>query len=213
MKQASFFDQRDDVCREEKFDLPNADVRLIHHWLQVGEAQALFGKLRDQLQWEQTEIWLHGKQHPIPRLNAWYGDEGQRYTYSGRTFHPLPWTPTLYALKERIERHTGYGFNSVLANLYRDGADSVAWHADDEPELGRNPVIASLSLGGTRRFSLKPRHPKSVRPLHIDLVAGSLLLMASSTQHHWLHQIPKTVKPVEPRINLTFRLVKHGVKH
>lgn len=210
MEQASFFDQGEDTRREEQFDLPNAEVRLIHHWLRAEEAKQLFGVLHEQLDWEQTEIWIHGKRHPIPRLNAWYGDRGRHYTYSGRTFSPAPWTPPLFVLKERIEHDTGYAFNSVLANLYRDGRDSVAWHADDEPELGRNPVIASLSLGGTRRFSLKSRRHKTEKPLHIDLVSGSLLLMASSTQHNWLHQVPKTVKPVEPRINLTFRLVKNG---
>ena len=142
-----------------------------------------------------------------PRLNAWYGDPGCRYGYSGTRFEPLPWTETLTDIKERLTATLGVAFNSMLANRYRDGRDSVAWHSDDEPELGRNPVIASVSLGATRRFTLKHKSRRDIRPLAVDLTHGSLLVMSGPTQHQWLHQIAKTTRIVGERINLTFRYI------
>ena len=138
---------------------------------------------------------------PIPRLTAWHGAAG--YVYSGIRLTPAAWTPPLLELKALAERLAGERFNSVLLNLYRDGRDSVSWHADNEPGLGRDPVIASLSLGAVRRFQLK--HRRLDERLALDLPHGSCLIMAGATQHHWLHQLPKTTRPVGPRINLTFR--------
>jgi alkylated DNA repair dioxygenase AlkB len=138
---------------------------------------------------------------PIPRLTAWHGEAG--YVYSGIAMQPAAWTPALLEIKRCAEHHAGQGFNSVLLNLYRDGRDSVSWHADNEPGLGRDPVIASLSLGATRRFQLK--HRRNGLRVAIDLEHGSCLVMAGATQHHWLHQLPKTARPVGPRVNLTFR--------
>lgn len=158
------------------------------------------------MNWRQESVQLFGKQVPMPRLTAWYGDKG--YSYSGLYNKPQPWLPVLLALKEQVEQASKQPYNSVLLNLYRSGQDSMGWHADDEPELGAQPSIASLSLGGDRRFSFKHRSRKDLKATSITLHHGSLLLMQGATQHHWLHHIPKTKHPVQPRINLTFRLVK-----
>ena len=142
-----------------------------------------------------------GRRVPIPRLTAWHGAAG--YVYSGIAMTPAPWNPPLLELKAVAEACAGQAFNSVLLNLYRDGRDSVSWHADNEPGLGRDPVIASVSLGATRRFQMKHRRRAGAR--RARPAAGSCLVMAGATQHHWLHQVPKTSRPVGPRINLTFR--------
>lgn len=152
---------------------------------------------------------MFGRTVPAPRLEAWYGDPGAAYTYSGLAHEPLPWTAELQDLRERVESATATTFNSVLANLYRSGADSNGWHADDEPELGEQPVIASLSLGATRRFLL--RHRASGERVELMLEAGSLLVMRGATQQCWQHCVPKQRTVQAPRINLTFRRVAaHG---
>ena len=133
----------------------------------------------------------------IPRLNAWYGDDNTDYGYSGIQLDSQRWTKELYVLKDQVQEFTGERFNSVLLNWYRDGSDSVAWHSDDEKELGLNPVIASLSLGQTRQFSLRHKTNKSLPTTSIDLAGGSLLLMKGETQHNWEHCIAKTKKPVK----------------
>lgn len=143
----------------------------------------------------------------IPRLNAWYADSGVEYGYSGFKLVRNNWTEELQTLRKRVEQSVGYPFNSVLANFYRNGQDSVDWHADDEPELGKNPVIASVSLGATRVFQLKHKHKKALKTLSVELTPGSLLVMSGRTQTHWLHRIPKTSKLVDGRLNFTFRTV------
>ena len=157
--------------------------------------------------WEQRAIRIFGQEIPQPRLTAWYGDAAARYTYSGLAWEPRLWTPALLALRQRIETATGAHFNSVLLNHYRHGRDSMGWHADDEPELGPAPTIASLSLGATRRFRLRPRAGLGHPPFGLDLPSGSLLLMRGPTQQHWQHALPKTARPVAARLNLTFRWV------
>jgi alkylated DNA repair dioxygenase AlkB len=169
--------------------------------LPQGDADRLLAQLRDAIEWRQEVATLMGRRVAIPRLTAWHGAAG--YVYSGIRMTPLPWTPPLLELKALAEALAGHPFNSVLLNLYRDGRDSVSWHADNEPGLGRDPVIASLSLGAVRRFQLK--HRRSPLRVALDLPHGSCLIMAGATQHHWLHQLPKTARPVGPRINLTFR--------
>jgi alkylated DNA repair dioxygenase AlkB len=169
--------------------------------LPQAEADRLFAELRGGIEWRQEVASLMGRRVTIPRLTAWHGATG--YVYSGIRLTPAPWTPPLLALKALAEGLAGQIFNSVLLNLYRDGRDSVSWHADNEPGLGRDPVIASLSLGAVRRFQLK--HRRLPERLTLDLPHGSCLIMAGATQHHWLHQLPKTARPVGPRINLTFR--------
>jgi alkylated DNA repair dioxygenase AlkB len=170
--------------------------------LPLAEANALLIHLRDAVAWEQS-----GRPgRPFPRLTAWYADPGLTYSYSGVTHHATPWTPELLAVKQRAEVSAGTTWNSLLLNLYRDGRDSIGFHADDEPELGTNPVIGSISLGAERRFVLK--HPASGEKLEFALPHGSLLVMGGASQHHWRHGVPKTRKPVRPRINLTFRLIQ-----
>lgn len=188
--------------------LPAASVRLWRNWLDETEADALYQRLAQELQWEQPSLTIAGKTHPIPRLQAWYGDGDAVYRYSGTTFVPNPWTAELYELKSRLENSCGVRFNSVLANWYRHGADGMGFHADNEPELGPQPLIASLSLGGARRFVLKPRRKTDHEPVSIALGNGDLLEMSGDTQRCWRHGVPKTTTPVEPRINLTFRFIK-----
>src|SRR5690606_28110797 len=133
-------------------------------------------------------------------------DPGMTYRYSGLTLEPLPWTPALAAIRQRIEEYSDCHFNSLLANLYRNEQDSVGWHADNEPELGENPALASLSLGETRDFLLKHRdHPE--QKVTMALEHGDLLIMKGALQHHWLHQMPKSKAQCGPRINLTFRRI------
>jgi alkylated DNA repair dioxygenase AlkB len=179
----------------------DGEVFLVERAISEHDADRLLEDLGASIAWRQETATIMGRRVPIPRLTAWHGEAG--YVYSGIAMAPAAWTPPLLELKRCAEAHAGQDFNSVLLNLYRDGSDSVGWHADNERGLGRNPVIASLSLGATRRFQL--RHRASGARVALDLTHGSCLVMAGATQHHWLHQVPKTARPVGPRINLTFR--------
>ena len=147
-----------------------------------------------------------GKEHKIPRLQAWYADKNIDYTYSGKQLIRNDWNSVLSEIKTDIELITSNTFNSVLGNLYRNGSDSMGLHSDNEKELGENPAIASVSFGAERFFHLKHKNQKELR-LKIPLTSGSLLLMEGETQTHWLHQVAKTSKLVGPRINLTFRKI------
>jgi alkylated DNA repair dioxygenase AlkB len=186
--------------------LPDADIIFYPSLLDESDCNRLFTELTQTIQWRQDWITIYGRSRPQPRLTAWYGDPGKSYSYSGITMHPMPWISTLLSLKANLEGLSGVVFNSVLLNLYRDGNDSMGWHSDDEPELGLNPVIGSLSLGGTRRFMLRHRFEKGLKH-QLELTSGSLLLMQGTTQQYWQHQVPKTKRPVLPRINLTFRVI------
>ncbi len=163
----------------------------------------LFAQLLSELHWRQDEIMIYGKPVTLPRLQALYSDNNLNYAYSGLTMTSRPMNDCLITLKQVIEKSTGYHFNAVLANLYRDGEDCVGWHSDDEAELGVDPVIASLSLGDTRNFQLK--HKTNGKKLNIDLTSGSLLIMAGKTQQYWSHCLPRTKRVKSSRINLTFR--------
>jgi len=187
-----------------RFDLPDADVRLWRAAFRPAEADALLVALRSQIDWQQEDILIFGERKRVPRLVAWHGEPGTAYTYSGTAHEPLPWTPELQRVRQRAEELTGYLYNSVLLNLYRDGRDGMGWHADDEPELGREPAIASVSFGASRRFKLRHRRSRSAAST-VDLAHGDLLLMAGATQHHYVHAVPKTARPVGERVNLTFR--------
>lgn len=186
--------------------LPNAELVFEPHFLPEKEAFLLQKELIETVAWRQDTIQVFGKQYLTPRLTAFYGDSGVRYSYSNIRLEALEWLPALRSVKEKIEQFAQHSFNCVLLNYYRNGQDSMGWHADDEPELGQNPVIASLSLGMTRKFMLKHKKDKALK-YNILLNHGSLLIMQGSTQHHWLHQIPKTKSLAEPRLNLTFRCV------
>ncbi len=177
-------------------------------FLASAEADRFLAELVAGLAWEQKKIRIFGRSVSSPRLSAWYGDPGARYTYSGLTLEPLPWVEPLLAIKQRIETASGCAFNGVLANLYRDGADSMGWHSDDERDLGPNPVIASLTLGAKRRFLLRPKHAeKGSEPGELELGHGSLLLMRGGLQRDWKHSVPKTSRAVGTRINLGYRLI------
>jgi len=161
-------------------------------------------RLETEIDWQQDYLQMYGKRVAIPRLQAWYGDKD--YSYSGMILTAKPWLPVLLELKQQVENKCQTPFNAVLANLYRDQNDTVGWHSDDEAELGKDPVIASLSLGDERNFQLK--HKYSGEKLTIPLTSGSLLIMAGATQHYWQHALPRTKKVKSPRINLTFRQIK-----
>ncbi len=156
--------------------------------------------------WKQEKIKMYEKDISCPRLMAWYGEQQSDYAFSGISLSAKPWTEPLLAIKKRVEEECEISFNSVLLNLYRNGNDSIAWHSDDEKELGKNPLIASVSFGGTRKF--KMRHKFSPDNFSLNLTHGSLLIVKDETQHFWEHEVPKTKKFVEPRINLTFRTIE-----
>jgi alkylated DNA repair dioxygenase AlkB len=185
---------------------PDAEVLFLPAFFSRPESDALFQALRDSTPWKQETITLYGKTVPLPRLTAWHGEQGKTYSYSGISADAVPWTPALLTIKERIEAASGVIFNSVLLNLYRNGRDSVSWHSDDEPELGTNPVIGSVSFGETRAFQFRHKKERHLRR-QLELAHGSYLLMRGPTQHCWQHQVPKTRGPCGPRINLTFRVI------
>lgn len=209
----------------ESIDLPGAEIALDRTWLPGAEADALLQVLLVTVPWETHRIRLFGREVASPRLSCWIGDPGANYVYSGTRFEPHPWPAALAVFRQRVAQSCRVEFNSVLANLYRDGRDSMGWHRDDEPELGEQPVIASLSLGATRRFLIKPvarAVSESRRPglltrraadlgsgtrVAIELAHGSLLVMRGLTQRRYRHALPRTRKPVGPRVNLTFRRV------
>jgi len=188
-------------------DLFEGEARLWPQAFAADEASRLFVELRGGIGWQQEEILIFGRRRLVPRLVAWHGDPGATYVYSGTEHRPRPWTPQLEAIRDRASALTGAVFNAVLLNLYRDGRDGMGWHADDEPELGRNPVIASVSLGAERRFCLRHRRHRQLKT-DLPLPHGSLLCMSGTTQHHWLHALPKTSRPAGERINLTFRHIE-----
>lgn len=182
----------------------DAMLALRAYWLAPDDAQALQQQLSETLPWSVHRIRLFGRWVDSPRLSCWIGDAQAVYRYSGQTFAPHPWTEALAALRDRLRGELGVPFNSVLANLYRDGRDAMGWHSDDEPELGDEPVIASLSLGAARRFVLRRRDDHAVKQALV-LEPGSLLVMRGACQRDWQHALPRTAKPVGPRLNLTFR--------
>ncbi len=179
-------------------------LRYFSDWLPEQEARELFETFLDTLPWKQRTIRMFGKEVLEPRLCCWVGDPGANYKYSGRTNTPMNWTKELSQLRHRLQEEFSIPVNSVLANLYRDGADSMGWHSDNEPELGVEATIFSVSLGGERRFWLKHKQYDTYRT---SLEHGSLLVMSGDLQLQWKHSIPKETKTTNPRINLTFRNV------
>ncbi len=188
-------------------DLPDASIVYYPSFFTTEEADTILKILQESILWQQDPITLFGKTHLQPRLTALYGNNGKPYSYSNITMQPHDWTPLLMEIKGKIETITPCAFTTVLLNLYRDGKDGNGWHSDNEKELGVNPVIASLSFGSERIFQLKHINDSSLKA-SITLEHGSLLLMQGTTQEFWKHQIPKTAKPINPRINLTYRVIK-----
>lgn len=184
----------------------NCEAYVFGDFFTSDESLNFFQNLLAKTRWHQDEIHIYGKLVKTPRLSAWYADEGKSYAYSNIVLNPLPWFDELQQIKERVEAETGSKFNSVLLNLYRNGEDSMGWHRDNEPELGINPDIASVSFGATRIFKLRPYKTKT--PVkNIELNSGSFLMMKGRTQHFWEHSVPKTKRVNSPRINLTFRTI------
>ena len=178
-------------------------VEYLSAWIETSEADRLLAALRDELAWEHREILMFGRRVLQPRLIAWAGTLG--YRYSGQTLEPRAPTPSTAALMGRVVEHTRVPFNHVLINRYRDGSDSIGLHADDEPELGPDPVVATLSLGATRRFVLKPRRARLGASQSIEVDHGSLLVMGGTCQRHYVHGVPRQSSVTAERISLTFR--------
>lgn len=191
------------VLSDARLDLAGADA-VLHENVFVGHEQ-LYRRIANAIDWRQENITLFGRTHAMPRLTCWMGEKP--YRYSGLTHPAAPITSAVRQILDRAERLSAARFNGVLLNLYRDGRDSMGWHADDEESLGPEPVIASVSLGAVRRMRFKPKPHISAEPFGIDLPSGSVLVMRGQTQANWLHAITKTARPVAPRINLTFRMM------
>lgn len=181
----------------------DGELYFIKQFYQPAIADDLFQQLLTELAWREESIFIFGRWVKVPRLMCWYGDEQAVYQYSRVVHQPLPWTATLRNIQQEVQQTSGYGFNSVLGNLYRNGNDSMGCHADNEPELGGNPAIASLSFGDSR--ILKFKHQRSNTVLDVLLEHGDLLVMAGTLQQHWQHCLPKTRQTKTARINLTFR--------
>lgn len=188
------------------YNVPDAVITYYPSFFKNDEANKIYEELLEKTIWQQDDITVFGKTYLQPRLTALYGNNEKPYSYSNITMQPHQWTLLLEKIKTRLETVCEVNFTTVLLNLYRDGKDSNGWHADNEKELGINPVIASVSLGAERSFHLKHNTIKDAK-LKIILEHGSLLIMEGTTQHFWKHQIPKTAKPIGPRINLTFRKI------
>ncbi len=187
--------------------IADAELDYLPGWVDAALAERWLQALVEQTPWQQPELFIHGRYHRTPRLTAWYGEPEARYRYSGKVHEPLPWTVLLDDIRQRLMAEVGQALNAVLLNYYRDGQDSMGWHSDAEAELGREPLIASLNLGGSRRFDL--RRVGATRIEHsLTLEHGSLLVMRGPTQHHWQHQVAKTRQACAPRLNLTFRLIR-----
>ncbi len=187
-------------------EIENGEYQFYPDFFNKTESDLFLQNLKDKIEWKQESMNMYGKQVNFPRLTAWYGDNDKPYSFSGITLEPKIWTKELLIIKEKIEPLSKINFNSVLLNRYRSGNDSISWHTDAEKELGINPVIASVNFGATRKFQL--RHINTKEKLEIELTHGSLLIMQGELQHYWQHQVPKTSKTVEERINLTFRVIK-----
>jgi len=192
---------------QENLNLKDAEVFYYPNYFTINESMSLFQILTTETLWQQDNIKVFGKTYKQPRLTSLYGSNKRPYSYSNITMYPNEFTSTLLKIKSKIEDTTNEIFTTCLLNQYRDGQDSNGWHADNEKELGQNPVIASVSFGASRMFHLKHRYDKSHK-CKLLLESGSLLLMKGTTQHFWLHQVPKTKKQIGSRINLTFRYIK-----
>jgi len=185
--------------------MPDADVSILHGMETPLPYDQMLRKLIDDTIWRQEAVRIYGKEHQQPRLVSLYGDSGKRYDYSGISLIPLPWTDLLREIKRRIEQCTNVTFNAVFLNLYRDHNDSMGFHSDDEKELGKNPIVASLTFGARRTFLIKHKFNKELSLVKVPLEAGTVLLMKGTTQHFWKHGINKQTTPCGPRVNLTFR--------
>lgn len=204
MGQLNLFQESADEISIQK--IRNGEYIFIPDFYSISESDNYFTTLLNEINWKQEYMSIYGKTTKFPRLTAWYGDNNKPYSFSGITLNPENWTNPLLQIKKKVEAKSQSNFNSVLLNLYRNENDSISWHTDAEKELGRNPVIASVNFGATRKFQL--RHKETRESFDLMLTHGSLLVLQGELQHFWQHQVPKTKQPVKQRINLTFRLIK-----
>ncbi len=195
--------------QNEPIRLDMVDANVLYHpaFFDKKLSNHLYESLLKNIKWQQDYITVYGKTHPQPRLTALYANNEKSYSYSNITMKPHPMNEELVFIKNEIEKISNTAFTTCLLNLYRNGQDSNGWHADNEKELGKNPIIASVSLGTERWFHFKHKTNSTLKH-KIILQNGSLLIMKGKTQEFWLHQIPKTKKTINPRINLTFRIIQ-----
>lgn len=190
----------------EDRSLDGADLVLSRDWIARGAADAWLDALSREVAWRSERLRVFGRVHEVPRRVAFQGEAGVRYRYSGREHEAEPWTPAVRAIRDALHAALPDAtFDGALLNLYRDGRDAMGWHADDEPELGARPVIASVSLGATRALRFRRRRGDGWETATLDLPHGSLLVMAGETQRWWQHALPRRARVTEPRVNLTFR--------
>lgn len=192
---------------EKRIELAGAELTWVEGFMDAAPADVVFEELREQQGWRQDSLTMFGRPVPIPRLHRWFADEGQSYSWSGITMRAERFPVSLDHTRDALKELTGTRFNTALANLYRDGNDSVSWHADDERELGDRPLIASLSLGASRKFRMRRKDDHAQR-FELTLTHGSMLVLGGDTQRYWDHCVPKTRRPVSPRINVTFRSIR-----
>ncbi|MFZ8957075.1 MAG: alpha-ketoglutarate-dependent dioxygenase AlkB family protein [Pseudohongiellaceae bacterium] len=205
MDQPSLFDNEPDTPTRQTFALDDSEIEYVANAFTAREADRLFQSLLDVIPWRTATLTIAGQKRPLPRLQCWMADQGRSYSYSGLKLSPHPWNPDVLRIKARLEQLCEHSFNSVLLNYYRDGSDSVSWHADDETELGPNPIVASVSLGAQRTLEFKPKFNLTTPKKQIVLGSGSILIMGKTIQNNWLHQLPKISGTIHPRISLTFR--------
>lgn len=208
--QGNLFDSDETSTAAIRHTIDNGELLEYPQLFDPAEADQILATLITEIPWRQESLRIAGKLRAIPRLQCWMGDAASEYGYSGVRLTPCPWNETVTGIHDRIAELSGSRFNSVLINYYRDGQDSVAWHADDEAELGVTPVIASVSLGAQRPFELKQKEQTPAKKYQLALRHGSLLIMGGTMQQHWLHQLPKVRGLQEPRVNLTFRNIIRG---
>ncbi|MGB0703065.1 MAG: alpha-ketoglutarate-dependent dioxygenase AlkB family protein [Pseudohongiellaceae bacterium] len=210
MDQPSLFDNEPDTPTRQTFALGDSEIQYVANAFTAREADRLFQSLLDAIPWRTATLTIAGQKRPLPRLQCWMADQGRSYSYSGLKLSPHPWNPDVLRIKARLEQLCEHSFNSVLLNYYRDGSDSVSWHADDETELGPNPIVASVSLGAERTLEFKPKFNLTTPKKQIVLGNGSILIMGKTIQNNWLHQLPKILGTIDPRISLTFRNHQSG---
>jgi len=208
--QQSLFGDSAFVVEHRRIKIPDAELLFFEQAFTAVESQHYFATLIQETPWRADHMTIHGKRIPLPRLQTWYGEPAATLNYSGMSLDPLPPTPLLSEIGERVFTFTGLRFNGVLATLYRDGNDSVGWHSDNEAEFGPNPIIASVSFGASRDFILKHLSDPTAKPVKCTLTSGSLLVMGDNVQNCWKHQLPKRKRVTEGRINLTFRNIVQG---
>jgi len=203
--QANLFDDDEPSDEAIRHLIDNAELFEYPQIIDQTTADQMLEALISDIPWQQEHLRIAGKLRAIPRLQCWMGDRTSEYSYSGVKLTPRAWNKTVKAIHDRVADLSGTSFNSVLINFYRNGQDSVAWHADDEPELGDTPIIASVSFGAERIFELKQKTRTPAKKYKLPLRHGSLLIMGGTMQQYWLHQLPKVNGLNEARINLTFR--------